>query len=265
MIYLTGNLWLPVIFLKHSAMRTILIISLMIIQQPNFCQSAYMPSNVPGLTPIRGMNVNRGGLSGTGLKYNDGSYVNEKDADIKGNPFLFDDWKKGNVLLKTKEKVDSVFIKYNLYTDLLHVNIDEQEYLFNIDVWEFLLPDPLTNKTALFRSGLNAEPGLNEKSFYQVLYDGKTKLLLKHKKQIGSELTSTPGVKVRVFDYQKNWFILTASGNMKKIKKKNKGILDLLEGKKEELKKMADSNKLKLVNDEEIIRILEYYDTLTKE
>jgi|SRR5688572_12577391 hypothetical protein len=246
-------------------MKALFVISLIIWGQVGFCQNSYMPSNVPALTPMRGININQGGLSGTGLKYNDGSYVNEKDADIKGSPFLFDDWRKGNVLLKTKERIDSVLIKYNLYTDLLQVKIDDQEYQFNIDVSEFLLPDPLTNQMILFRSGFISIPGTNEKSFYKVLYDGKTKLLLKHKKLIGYELTSTPGVKAKVFEDQKNYFILTASGKMEKIKKKNKGILDLLEGEKEKLKKMVDSGKLKLANDEEIISVLEYYDSLMKE
>jgi len=246
-------------------MKALLIIPLIFLNQLSFCQNSYMPSNAPSLTPIQGMNVNQDGLSGSGLKYNDGSYINEKDADIKGSPFLFSNWEKGNVLLKTKERVDSVLIKYNLYTDLLQVKVDEQEYQFNIDVWEFLLPDPLTNEIALFRSGFSPVPGMNEKSFYQVLYDGKTKLLLKHKKLVGTELTSIPGVKAKVFEDQKSWFILTASGKMEKIKKKNKDILDLLEGKKEELKKMVNSRRLKLINDEEIISVLEYYDSLKQE
>jgi hypothetical protein len=246
-------------------MKALLVISLTILYQVVLCQNSYMPSNAPGLVPIRSLNASQGGLSGAGLKYNDGSYVNEKEADIKGSPFLFDDWKKGNVLLKTKERIDSIFIKYNLYTDLLQVKIDDQEYQFNIEVSEFLIPDLVTNETALFRSGFSPVPGMNEKSFYQVLYDGRPKLLLKHKKLIGSEMTSTPGVKAKVFEDQNNYFILTASGKMEKIKKKNKGIQDLLEGEIEALKKMVESNKLKLVNDEEIIRVLEYYDSLTKE
>jgi hypothetical protein len=243
-------------------MNALLVILLIVLSQVVLCQNSYMPSNVPALTPMRGLNVNQGRQSGTGLKYNDGSYVNEKDADIKGSPFLFDDWEKGNVLLKTKERVDSVFIKYNLYTDLLQVKVAEQEYQFNIDVWEFLLPDPMTKEMTLFRSGFSPVPGMSEKSFYQVLYDGKTKFLVKHKKLIGSEMTSTPGVKAKVFEVQKIYFILTASGKMEKLRKKNKEILDLLEGKKEELKKMIDSKKIKLVNDEEIISVLEYYDSL---
>ena len=105
---------------------------------------------------------------------------------------------------------------------------------------------------------------MNEKSFYQVLYDGKTKLLVKYKKLIVSELTSTPGVKVKAFEDQKSYFILTAQGRMEKIKKKNKGILDLLGDRQEELKKMVETNKLKLTNDEEIIKVLAYYDSLTK-
>lgn len=243
-------------------MKVIFIIPLIMISCFVLGQNTYMPSNAPGVTSIRGISLNQAGLRGTGMKYNDGSFVNEKDLDIKGSPFFVDEWMAGSVLLVTKEKIDSVFIKYNLYTDQLQVKVDEKEYEFSIDVREFLLPDPVTGDISLFRSGFIAVPGMNERSFYKVLYDGKTKLLVKHKKLIGSEMTSTPGVKARVFEDQKSYFILSASGKMEKVRKKNKEILDLLEGKKDELKKMIDSRKMKLVSDEEIISVLEYYDSL---
>ena len=243
-------------------MKVLLIIPLILMSWVVLGQNTYMPSNAPGITSRGGISLNQSGLRGTGLKYNDGSFVNEKDADVRGSPFFDDDWMNGSVLLVTKEKIDSVLLKYNLYSDQLQVKVDEKVYGFSIDVLEFLLPDPLTADVFLFRSGFIAVPGMSEKSFYRVLYDGKTKLLLKYKKLIGSEMTSTPGVKARVFEDQKSYFILTASGKMEKIRKKNREILDLLEGKKEELKKMINSKKMRMDNDEEIINLLEYYDSL---
>jgi hypothetical protein len=243
-------------------MKVLLIIPLIMMSCVVFGQNTYMPSNAPGISATRGISLNQAGLRGTGLKYNDGSFVNEKDADVKGSPFFADEWMNGSVLLATKERIDSVFMKYNLYTDQLQVKVDEHEYAFSIDVREFLLPDPVTGEISLFRSGFTDVPGMSEKSFYKVLYDGKTKLLVKYKKTIGSEMTSTPGVKARVFEDQKTYFIRTASGRMEKIRKKNKEILDLLEGKTDELKKMIDAKKMKLVSDEEIISLLEYYDSL---
>ncbi|MFC0773571.1 hypothetical protein [Terrimonas alba] len=220
-------------------------------------------SNIPRLTPIRGVNVNQGGLAGTGLKYNDGSYINEKNADVKGQPFLYDEWEKGSVLLKTKEKIDSVLIKYNLYTDLLVVKVDEQEYQFNIDVQEFLIYNQDPGGNVLFRSGYTPVPGMTEKSFYQVLYDGKTKLLLKRKKIITEELTSTPGVKVKVYEDRPAYYILTAGGKMEKMKKKGDSILNILGDKRKELTKMAEANKLKLTVDADLVKLLEYYDHIS--
>jgi hypothetical protein len=245
------------------SMKIKIVICLLLMNQFVFGQGVIRPTGFPTLTPIRGLSLSRSDL-GTGLKYNDGSFLSEKAAGVKGTPFLFDDWKKGNVLLKTRERIDSVYIRYNLYSDLLGVKVDGEEYQFNIDVLEFLLPDSLTNTMNLFRSGFSPVAGLTERSFYQVLYDGKTKFLLKYKKEIASELTSTPGVKARVFEDHKLYYILTASGKMERIRKKNKTILDLFDDKREELKKMIDTNKLKLTTDEEIIKLLEFYDALSK-
>jgi hypothetical protein len=218
---------------------------------------------MPSLTPIRGTNVNQGALNGTGVKYNDGSYISEKNADVKGQPFLYDEWKKGSVLLKTKEKIDSVLIKYNLYTDLLVVKVDAQEYQFNIDVLEFLIYNQEPAESVLFRSGYSPVPGITEKSFYQVLYDGKTKLLLKHKKIITEELTSTPGVKAKVYEDRPVYYILTTAGKMEKIKKKGDSILNILADKKKELSKLAEANKLKLTVDADLVKLLEYYDQIS--
>lgn len=234
-----------------------------------FCMALFLSSFVfsqnmpPALTPIRGINVNQGGLTGTGLKYNDGSYVSEKNADVKGQPFLYDEWTKASVLLKTKEKIDSVLIKYNLYTDLLIVRVDAQEYQFNIDVQEFLIYQGDSHENFLFRSGYNPVPGMTEKSFYQVLYDGKTKLLLKHKKIITEQMTSTPGVKAKVYEDRPVYYILTADGKMEKIKRKGDSILNILSDKKKELSKMAETNKLKLTVDADLVKLLEYYDQIS--
>lgn len=229
-----------------------------------FAQGTYMPSNAPSVTAIRGVNVNQGTLAGMGLKYNDGSYVNEKNADIKGSPFFKEDWLAGNVLLRTKDRFDSVFIKYDLYRDLLLVKVDEKEYEFNIDVWEFTLPGSADDEKLLFRSGFEAAPGMTDKSFYQVLYDGKTKFLLKHRKQIVSEMTSTPGVRARAFEDQKQYFILKPGGRMDKLRKKNKSILDLL-GDAPELEKKIAAGKMKFNSDEDIIAVLKLYDSLEKD
>lgn len=243
-------------------MRTILVIFMITSWQICFSQNVAMPSPFPALSPVRGANINRGSLSGMGVQYNDGSYINEKGNNIKGTPLLFDNWNYGTVWLVTGEKYDSMQVKYDLYSDRLIVLINDTEYEFNTGVSSFRITDSVTRKVLLYRNGFDPISSFSRQSFYQVLYDGKTKLLLKIRKKIVSDITSTPGVKARSFEDEKNYFFVTSKGELKKIKKKNIDILDMLDDKREQLKKMVSEQKLKLNKDEEIIQLLHYYDSL---
>jgi hypothetical protein len=225
-------------------------------------QNVAMPTPFPALSPVRGANLNRGTLTGMGVQYNDGSYINEKGNDIKGTPLLFGNWNYGTVWLVTGEKYDSMRVKYDLYSDKLIVLINDTEYEFNTGVSSFRITDSVSRKVLLFRNGFDPASSFSRQSFYQVLYDGETKLLLKVRKQIVSEITSTPGVKTRGFEDERSYFLVMPKGELKKIKKKNTDIIDMLDGNREELKKMINEQKLKLTKDEEIIQLLHYYDSL---
>lgn len=239
----------------------VILIVLLLCNEVSFSQGRAMPSNFPALVPMRGINTNRGSLMGMGASYNDGSYVNEKGESVTGTPMLFENWNYGTVWMKTGEKYDSLRLKYDMRSDLLLVYLNDMEYQLK-DVSSFRITDSATLKVMLYRNGFKTVSSFDPHSFYQVLYDGKTKFVLKTKKQIVEELTSTPGVKKRSFNDENSYFIVTAAGEMKKLRKKNSDILELLEGHKEELKKMIKEQKLKLNKDEEIIQLLHYYDQL---
>jgi hypothetical protein len=153
-------------------------------------------------------------------------------------------------------------VKYDLYSDKLIVLIKDAEYEFNTGVSSFRITDSATRKVLLYRNGFDPISSFSRQTFYQVLYDGKTKLLLKVRKQVVSEITSTPGVKTRGFEDEKSYFLVTEKGELKKIKKKNTDILDMLDDKREQLKKMIAQQKLKLNKDEEIVQLLHYYDSV---
>jgi hypothetical protein len=243
-------------------MRISLILLMVSCWQLSFSQNVAMPSPVPGMSLIRGANTNRGSLSGMGAQYNDGSYMNEKGNDIKGTPLLYTNWNYGTVWLVTGEKYDSMQVKYDLYSDKLIVLINEGEYEFNTGVSSFRVTDSATRKVLFYRNGFDPISSFSRQAFYQVLYDGKTKLLLKTRKKIVSDITSTPGVKEKSFEDEKNYFLVTPKGELKKIKKKNSDILDMFNDHAEQLKKMVSEQKLKLNKDEEIIQLLHYYDSL---
>jgi hypothetical protein len=238
------------------------VVFLLIYSELVYSQGGAMPSNFPTVVPVRGLNVNTGSLMGMGVKYNDGSYVNEKGMNVAGTPLLFENWNYGTVWMKTGEKFDSMHLKYDMLNDLLYVHLNDMDYQFKDEISSFRITDSATLKVFMFRTGFKAVSVFDSKSFYQVLYDGKTKFVQKRRKLVVSELTSTPGVKRDSFSDENTYYIVTATGEMKKLKKKNDDIIELLDGHKEELKKMIKEQRLKLNKDEEIIQLLHYYDQL---
>lgn len=224
-------------------------------------QRPSMPSSMPGLVPMGGVG-SKNSLAGSNLRYNDGSFLNEKGGDIKGSPFLNDNWQPGSAFLKTREQYDSLLMKYDLVNDQLLIKIDENAYTFNDELREFRLTDSVAGKTLIFRNGFASVAGFGEKTFYRIAYDGKTKLLFKNKKVIVSGITSTPGVKEKTYEDQTSYYICTSSGIMKRIKKRNKTIADLFPDQSAVIKKYIEAEYGNTLNEEELVALLRFYDGL---
>lgn len=107
-----------------------------------------------------------------------------KEGQIASTSFLTQEWFRGLVRDNTGKPFDGVLLNYNLEKDEIVYKNDSAMYVLGPEITEFNIP----TGTALFtfKSGFPATTGgLTAKSFYQVLYDGNTKLL-KHYKKTGT-------------------------------------------------------------------------------
>ncbi|MCF2446149.1 hypothetical protein L0657_19485 [Dyadobacter sp. CY345] len=115
------------------------------------------------------------GLTGTPLKIS---------VDTSSNsPYLTKEWYRGLVRDKAGKPYDGVLLNYDLVKDEIIYKNDSSAFVLGPEITEFNIPTGTALYT--FKRGFPAVSGLTDQSFYEVLYDGNTKLL-KHYKKSGS-------------------------------------------------------------------------------
>jgi hypothetical protein len=208
----------------------------------------------PGIKNLAGYNT-------TNMLYSNGSYMAEKGPDVEGNPYLYEEWLTGNIVLEGGEQFDSLLLRLVLVNNELQLKMDNKEYKFNVIVKEFLLTAP-GKELRKFKSGAAFDKPVNDKSFYEVLYEGKTQLLVKRKKQIVSEVTNIPGLKTKKYEENNSYFVYLPSGQIERIKKNNKSLINLLGDRKHNVEEVIEKQHLDCTKEADIVKLLQYYDTI---
>ncbi|MFC1222709.1 hypothetical protein ACFE6N_02805 [Pedobacter sp. BG31] len=180
------------------------------------------------------------------------------DADFEGSPYLFSDWQKAVVQFGAGIAPSSSEVKYDLLADLLVLKgKDGEEYEFKDQPKEFLL----TSLKELYKNGFAPVDKFTDKTFYQVIYEGKIKFLKKTTKTIiESKGYNTATITRKIAD-DTQYYIVKADNKPIKVKYTEKSIFATL-GKSEELARYCKENKLNIKSPDGIIKLLSYYDTL---
>jgi len=179
--------------------------------------------------------------------------------DVIGSPYLLEEWVKGNVKFKDNTSARNGDFKYDVIEDLLVVKSESgEENIFSDPIDEFTLT--VKGNSKLFKNGFSGENGVNGKSYFEVIYNGKTKLLKRYSKTIIESKGYNTSTITKKYEESSLYYIAKADNKLIPIKKNEKSILDALQ--KPELSKYVKDNKLNLKSDEDIEKLLAYYDTL---
>ena len=109
--------------------------------------------------------------------------VSDNTADIEGNPFLFEDWKKGEVTLKNGEKYPIQKINLDASRDQFVYVVNDSLYEFsdNIRIVKIYGDDHSTDSSSdmIFRTDVNPDAT----NFVQVLTKGKVTIFCEYTKK----------------------------------------------------------------------------------
>ena len=194
--------------------------------------------------------------------------MDELYEGVKGTPYLYNEWKPGNIYLTDSTYIPNVNIKFNIYTDeLLYLNSTSGDSLI-IDrpmIWKFEIMDDPASDIVLFKEmSLKSGKG-NKKLFVRVIYDGKSKFILKYSKTFIRAFYKgayAAGNKYDEYTDDQQYYIMKGAKKPVKIKLDKKSVTKVLSDREDKIRSYIDDRKLTLDNEDGIAELLQYYDSI---
>jgi hypothetical protein len=184
--------------------------------------------------------------------------------DVAGSPFFLDSWKYGNITLQNNDSYPKRPLRINFLSQQVH-------YLSDNNV-EMALPAGLVKQVVFtdsvrfpftqytFQCGFLKIDNQDAASLYQVLSDGKVKMLLSTQKKIITEKNDFSG-DVKEYRAYENYYFFSDS-MMKRIKKNEDFVMSIFTDKSKLIEKYIEQNSLSCKSVSDIQKITDYYNSL---
>jgi len=238
-------------------MRTLIISLALLITISCIAQNVSMPEDYEAKENLREL----GSLDGTGnVKTFDNRY-----EGVKGTPYVFNEFKQGEVFLKSKNKVTIKDLNYNCFDNEIAymdpaTGVIRLMNKFQVDL--FTIHDG--DKTLIFVPiRLDAEA---ETIFTEVLYNKGSfvyKIYEKEWVKANYEGGYSADRKYDEFvDKYDLYFLIKGEQILYKAKKSKKQVIAAFPNHKDEISSFLKSSKLDLKDENSLIELVEYYDSL---
>lgn len=185
--------------------------------------------------------------------------ISNNYTDVDGNPYFPKEWVEGTVSLKAGKVIAYNALRLNTITGNLEFKFTDKAYDVINPMHEFTLG------TLKFRNGFAPMERQNTETFYQVLYDGKQKLLCHRFGSIYLESPYNSATKTKKFELAETYYLQKADGKLYKLKKNLKALLFLIDDKSNQLEEYCKKENIKLKSWNDAVRILEYSEGLERQ
>jgi hypothetical protein len=178
------------------------------------------------------------------------------EVDIKGSPYLYDDWKRGNVQTKDGRKFTDVPIRYNFFTDGVELG-SEVPGLNTIDIVWFQFPE---RREYGFRMGFNGIPKSRNDSFLEQLVVGDITLLKRYSASLTDVVVQDYGSATKRKEYLRSidYYLLSKEGTLTPVSLSRKSIVSALSSYDDGVAEFIRSNKINARREEGLINIVEH-------
>lgn len=186
-------------------------------------------------------------------------------ADVAGTPCFIAEYKFANIALVQGRTFVNVKMKIDLVSqETRFVSSNGVEgYISAGMVKEIKFADTTADGIIqyTFRTGFPMIDKQNENNFYQVLADGKCGFVKSISKKVNERKSELSGEIAKDFETTENYYLFV-KGEMKRIKKDKDFFLAELSDKQTAVNQFIQSNKLNVKNNEHIIKLINYYNSL---
>ncbi len=185
--------------------------------------------------------------------------VQNNYISIEGSPYLFDDFRKGEVLLKDGKLFKGEF-RYDKYADQVEFKVKQGNFwIANPAYIDYVKID---TTLMLFIQKDIEQP--DKGSYYVVLVSGKIQLILKKGSILQSAEDPKPYVDAKPAKFLNRkdlYYLLNESNTPVRITSK-KVLINELSDKSSEISKFIKSNKISYKKEEDLIYLINYYISL---
>ena len=180
-------------------------------------------------------------------------------TDVDGNPYFPKEWVEGTVSLKGGKVLAYNALRLNTITGNLEFKFTDKAYDVINPMNEFTL------ETLKFRKGFEPFEKQNTETFYQVLYDGKQKLLCYRLGSIYLDSPYNSATKTKKFQLSETYYLQKADGKLHELKKNLKFFLLQIGDNSRQLEEYCKKENIKLRSWNDAVRILEHLEGSAKQ
>lgn len=200
--------------------------------------------------------IYEGSILGQTRLNNGSAYRDYLSRDEEHPYFGVDDWTYGTIVYDD-QRYDNVALFYDLLKDKViaeHSLNGAKLELINNKVKQFTM-----GGHTFVRLKSDESKGISEEGFYDLLYDGKTKVYVRRKKELQQRLEATEII--ATFDVKNRIFILK-DGMYIPVKNKN-SLLDVFKDKKQDVRAFMNKSGKKFKSDREgaTVAVARFYDS----
>lgn len=182
---------------------------------------------------------------------------------ITGTPYVFEDFKQGNIFYANKLRINGKLLNYDCYNDRWEYSADNSVYLLNssqIDYFEIFAGQ---DTTMLFKQVFVEK--LKKQVFLQVLYNKNSILYKRYFKEFREADYGGAYSQDRRYDEyhdRHSYYLQTADNELQLLKPKKNFALEIMEDKSDELEKYIKKEKPDLKTEDGLVQLIRFYDSL---
>jgi hypothetical protein len=184
-------------------------------------------------------------------------------TDYENTPFVpVGDWLPGVLVTPTGQRYAVTLLHYNADLDQPEYQLGERVFRPKFAVRRFVLGDSTTADARRFINGFPAVDQQTPASFYEVLHDGKTKLLKRIKATLLDVTGYNSATKQKRFDFNESYYLVKPGAAPIRLKRDKKSLLDALGDRAADLEAFVSREKLRFRDWDDVKKTLAFYDGL---
>jgi hypothetical protein len=186
-----------------------------------------------------------------------------KGFEVEGSPYYFPEYKNGALTLSNGKTYKGLQVKLNMMLqEVLFRTPDGEEMVASNEITRVDMED--NGNVIIFLSGFAPIDKQKSKTFYEVLESGKLMLLKTKLIQVSDYTPINSNTTTRSLTPADLFYISTDGTTLIRVPKSAQDLANLLQPHQTAILKLINSNDLKLKKEEDLKKIVAYYNSLNQ-